>query len=139
VASEEEDRRVRAERDRVRQAEHRSRVAAALADSQRLCLETEDGAADFMTVRDINRVSLTLATSVATELVGCPGPQSCLAVMERFLNHGMIWPLLSSYYKKPEEAKVITNFIQSFSGELDSVKNPHSWNKLARKVRCHYW
>jgi hypothetical protein len=111
VASEEEDRRVRAERDRVRQAEHRSRVAAALADSQRLRLETEDGAADFMTVRDINRVSLILATSVATELVGCLGLQSRLAVMERFLNHGMIWPLLPSYYRKPEEAKVITDFI----------------------------
>jgi hypothetical protein len=90
AASEKEDRRVCAERDRVRQAEHRSRVVATLANSQHLRLETEDGATDFMTMRDINRVSLTLATSVAIELVGCPGPQSRLAVMERFLNHGMI-------------------------------------------------
>jgi hypothetical protein len=86
-----------------------------------------------MIVRDINKVSLILATFVANELVGCLGPQSHLAVMEQFLNQGMIWPLLPSYYHKPEEAKVITNFIQSFTGELYLVKNPHSNNKLARK------
>jgi hypothetical protein len=91
AALEEEDRRVRVERGRVHEASHRSRVAAALAVTQCLCSETEDGAADFMTVRDINRVSLTLATFVASELIGCLGPQSCLAVMERFLNHSMIW------------------------------------------------
>jgi hypothetical protein len=38
-----------------------------------------------------------------------------------------------AYYHKPEEAKVITDFIQSFVGDLDSVKTPHSRNKLARK------
>ena len=86
-----------------------------------------------MIVRDIDKVSLILATFVANEFVGCPHPQSHLAVMERFLNQRMIWPILPSYYCKPEEAKIITNFIQSFDGELYLIKNPHSNNKLARK------
>ena len=79
---EEEDHWVRAERSRVCQASYRSRVVAVLVVTQCLCSETEDGAANFMTVRDINRVSLTLATFVASELVGCLGPQSYLVVMK---------------------------------------------------------
>jgi hypothetical protein len=49
------------------------------------------------------------------------------------MRHNIVWPLLPAYYPRPQEAKVIHNFIENFKHELQLVKVANSNEFLARK------
>jgi hypothetical protein len=49
------------------------------------------------------------------------------------MHHNIVWLLLPAYYPRPQEAKVIHNFIENFKHELQLVKVANSNEFLARK------
>jgi hypothetical protein len=53
--------------------------------------------------------------------------------LERVIRHNIVWLLLLVYYPRPQEAKVIHNFIENFKHELQLVKVANSNEFLARK------
>jgi hypothetical protein len=61
----------------------------------------------------MNRISLRIAQYIVGELRSCPSPSSRRDVLERVMRHNIVWPLLPAYYPRPQEAKVIHNFIDS--------------------------
>jgi hypothetical protein len=84
-------------------------------------------------VREMNRISLRIAQYIVGELRSCPSPSSRRDVLERVMRHNIVWPLLPAYYPRPQEAKVIHNFIENFKHELQLVKVANSNEFLARK------
>jgi hypothetical protein len=88
---------------------------------------------DHLPVREMNRISLRIAQYIVGELRSCPGPSSRRDVLERVMRHNIVWLLLPAYYPRPQEAKVIHNFIENFKHELHLVKMANSNEFLARK------
>jgi hypothetical protein len=74
-----------------------------------------------------------MAQYIVEELKSCPGPRSRQQVLEKFLIHNTIWPLLLEYYPRLAEAKEIFLFKESFRSELQAVATGYSRNILARK------
>jgi hypothetical protein len=129
----EEQRLLRAEAARVRQARHRAAIREALQISRALAAENPGGEEDDMPDRSKNRVALRMAQYIVEELKSCPGPSSRREVLEKLLNHNTISPLLPEYYPRPAEARAIFMFIESFRSELQAVATSHSRDTLARK------
>jgi hypothetical protein len=116
---------------RERKALQRARQRAKEALSQQLA--SEQGVEDHMIAREMNRISLCIAQYIVGDLRSCPGPSSRRDVLERVMHHNIVWPLLPTYYPRPQEAKVINNFIENFKHELQLVKVANSNEFLVRK------
>jgi hypothetical protein len=120
-----------AEAARERKALQRARQRAREALLQQLA--SEQGMEDHLIVREMNQVSLFIAQYIVGELRSCPSPSSRRDVLERMMLYNIVWPLLPIYYPRPQEAKVIHNFIENFEHELQLVKVANSNKFLARK------
>jgi hypothetical protein len=99
-----------AEAARERKALQRARQRAREALLQQLA--SEQGMEDHLIVREMNQVSLFIAQYIVGELRSCPSPSSRRDVLERMMLYNIVWPLLPIYYPRPQEAKVIHNFIE---------------------------
>lgn len=122
---------VLAEQARIRMARMRARVAEAAEVATR---ETPDGLeAITMAERSSSRISNKLALAINEELRSCPTAECRRVVVEKLLNHNTFWPMLPEYYPRPQDAKSIFVFLESFRIELQSVKNANSKVFLARK------
>lgn len=63
----------------------------------------------------------------------CPGPRNRVAVMESLLENSVVHPNLPDNYRKPKDAKIMTNIVGSIRSQLQQVKGVHSSEKLAYK------
>ena len=119
---------------RVRKANQRAREREGVDEARDLATEASDrDVGDLLSVREMNRISLQIAQFIVAELRGCPGPYSRKEVIERVMRHNSFWPLLPTYYPRPQEAKVIHAFMENFRNELQLVKIANSNDLLARK------
>jgi hypothetical protein len=89
---------------------------------------------EYVDLKIVHSTSSRIARFIAEELrVHCPGPRNRVAVIERLLENSLVHPHLPDYYRKPKDAKIMTNIVGSLRSHLQQVKGVHSSEKLAYK------
>lgn len=121
-------------RKRQRERKAACRRARDEADAEEERIRQEGNPDERVNSRNVQEASSRIAEFISEEFrLHCPGPRNRAAVMESLLENSVVHPNLPDYYRKPKDAKIMSNIVGSIRSQLQQVKGVHSSKKLAYK------